>query len=315
MSRQRKLTVTQEIMAQVIDTQSDREHDLSRNQYIRDAKRFVKFCRESFDSRTLEECREHIQDYSNYLQSNGYSPSTIHTYLAAVCSVFDVRLSTIQKPTRHVADYTRGRGQKRDRVNCDLEDEKWGYLVNFQRVVGIRRDELMRLKGKDFVFDESGYPCVFVARGKGGKPQLQRITGNNERFVQAYFDKVTQDELVFDRTLFRNDLNLHALRAEAARTYYFEQLQKIRQSEEYSKKLESEVRARWQACNHDKRGKVRRLPDCEIVGYYTLRGKNRELAIQKGLPLRYNKLALLATSIFKLSHWRNDVTVASYLLY
>lgn len=315
MSRQRKLTVTQEIMAEVIDTQRGREHDLSRKQYIRDAKRFVKFCRERFDSRTLEECRQHIQDYSNYLQSNGYAPSTVHTYLAAVCSVFDISLSNIQKPIRHVSDYTRGRAPKRGSINCDLEDEKWAYLVNFQRAVGIRRDELMHLKGKDFVFDESGYPCVLVARGKGGKPQLQRISENNKTFVQAYFDKVAQDEFVFDRALFQNDLNLHALRAESARTYYFEQLQKIKQSADYSKQLEGEIRARWQACNHDKKGKVRRLPDREIVGYYTLRGKNRELAIQKGLPLRYNKLALLATSIFKLSHWRNDVTVASYLLY
>lgn len=315
MPRIKKLTVTQKIMARVIDSQKEREHDHSRKQYIRDAKRFVKFCRENFDCRTLEECREHIQDYSDYLQDRGYSSSTVHTYLAAVCSVFDVSLSIVQKPIRHVADYTRGRARKYGGVNCDLDDEKWAYLVKFQRAVGIRRDELMHLKGRDFVFDESGHPCVLVVRGKGGKTQLQRISGDNESFVQAYFDKVSQDELIFDRALFRNDLNLHALRAESARTYYFEQLQKIRQSEEYSKQLEAEIRTRWQACNHDKRGKVRRLPDCEIVGYYTLRGKNRELAVQKGLPLRYNKLALLGTSIFKLSHWRNDVTIASYLLY
>ena len=315
MARKKKLTITQQIMLQVIDTQRDRAHALSRKQYIRDSKRFIKFCREAFDSRTFEDCKCHIQDYSDHLQAKGYSPSTIHTYLAAVCSVFDVNLTTIDKPIRHVADYTRGRTSKYDNVSCDLTDEKWAYLVKFQRAVGIRRDELMHLKGKNFVLDESGHPCVFIARGKGGKPQLQRISGDNESFVQAYFEKVKPDELIFDHPLFQNDLNLHALRAESARTYYYEQLQKIRQSEEYAKQLEGEIRARWQNCNRDKNGKNRRLPDRELVGYYTLRGKNRELAIQKGLPLRYNKLALLATSIFKLSHWRNDVTMASYMLY
>ena len=315
MARNRKPTITQKIMMDVAQTQKERSHDLSRKQYVRDAKRFVKYCREAFDSRTFEECRHHIQDYSDYLQKNGYSSSTIHTYLAAVCAVFNIDLGTIQKPTRHVADYSRGRDSTRSSINCDLNDEKWSYVVNFQRVVGIRRDELMHLKGRDFVLDESGHTCVYVARGKGGKPQLQRISKNYENFVRAYFEKVGYDEFVFERSLFDNDLNLHALRAESARVYYYEQLQKISQSEEYAKLLESEIRARWQVMNHDQNGKIRRLPDREIVGYYTLRGKNRELAIKKGLPLRYNKLALLATSVFKLSHWRNDVTIASYMLY
>ena len=52
----------------------------------------------------------------------------------------------------------------------------------------------------------------------------------------------------------------------------------------------------------------------EITGTYFIRGENKKLAIKKGLPLKYNKLALMAVSVFHLSHWRNDVTVASYML-
>ena len=84
---------------------------------------------------------------------------------------------------------------------------------------------------------------------------------------------------------------------------YYEQLKKIEENP-----------ARCRARNHDKNGKTRRIPKNEIEGYYFLRGKNRKFAKDKGLPLSYNKVALLATSIFKLSHWRNDVTVASYML-
>lgn len=37
-------------------------------------------------------------------------------------------------------------------------------------------------------------------------------------------------------------------------------------------------------------------------------------AIRKGLLTEYNRLALMAVSVFHLSHWRLDVTVSNYLL-
>ena len=40
--KSRKLTVTQQIMEKVVETQKDRQHNLTKNQYIRDARRFVK---------------------------------------------------------------------------------------------------------------------------------------------------------------------------------------------------------------------------------------------------------------------------------
>ena len=46
---------------------------------------FIRYCREHHNCKTHAECSEHIQDYSDYLQSK-YSASTIHNYLAAVCS-------------------------------------------------------------------------------------------------------------------------------------------------------------------------------------------------------------------------------------
>ena len=66
--------------------------------------------------------------------------------------------------------------------------------------------------------------------------------------------------------------------------------------------------------NLNKKGKAKKFKEIEFQGIYSLRGKNRALALRKGLPISYDKRALLATSIFKLSHWRNDVTIGSYLL-
>lgn len=312
--RDRRQTITQKIMQQVYDRLKIHEHDLTRKQYARQTKQFVKFCREQFDCHTFEECALHIQEYSDYLQRERYTASTIHTYLASICSVFAVNLGEISKPIRHVAEYTRGRNNALTDVQNDLENPRWAYLVDFQRCVGLRRDELMHLTGQDLKYDESGHLCVFVARGKGGKTQYQRILPEDENFICAYFENVAPTEKIFDAKYFKNDLNFHALRAESARKYYNYLLKKMNEEPAYRQHLEQEIFARWNTMNTTKSGKIKPFLYTELQGTYTLRGKNRVLAKKRNLPINYDKTALLAVSIFKLSHWRNDVTIASYML-
>lgn len=59
---------------------------------------------------------------------------------------------------------------------------------------------MKRLTGQDFAIDESGYPCVVVKRGKGGKYQLQRILEKDVDFVKSYFESVGSEERVFEET-------------------------------------------------------------------------------------------------------------------
>ncbi len=47
---------------------------------------------------------------------------------------------------------------------------------------------------------------------------------------------------------------------------------------------------------------------------YKIRGKNKQLALDHGLPTEYDKLAVMAVSVLHLLHWRNDVTIASNLV-
>ena len=49
-------------------------------------------------------------------------------------------------------------------------------------------------------------------------------------------------------------------------------------------------------------------------GFYKIRGASVDIAKEKGLPLEYDRMALMMTSVFHLSHWRNDVTVINYML-
>ena len=316
----RRLTVTQQIM------QEAEKHLRSKNYpnektfrtYMHHAKRYVQFCRENYNCKSYEECSslEFAQGYCDSLKEN-YSPSSIHLFMVSVTSAFDLSLRDINKPIRHTAEYTRGRkGKFTPQKSEDLNDPKWSYLVDFQKRAGIRRTELANLRGRNFKKDESGYWCIEVERGKGGKYQLNRLNSEEDiEFVREYFEAVGPDEKIFPANLFRNRLNLHKLRADSAREFYFMNLEKLKENPDYALQMEKEIRARWEKYNIDKRtGKPKKLSPQLIRGYYVLRGKNRELAKQNGMPGKYNKLCLLYTSIMKLSHWRLGVCAQNYLI-
>ena len=123
------------------------------------------------------------------------------------------------------------------------------------------------------------------------------------------------DEKVFSKKEMNNQLNLHALRAECARNYYFDLLRKVQEEPTFREELEKEVRLRWELYNIDKKtGKPKPFDEKLITGEYVFKGKNRILAIRKGRPVRMDKLCLLATSMMKLSHYRLSVAAVSYML-
>lgn len=50
-------------------------------------------------------------------------------------------------------------------------------------------------------------------------------------------------------------------------------------------------------------------------GYkYRIRGENAKIARENGLPVIYDRVALMMVSVFHLSHWRNDVTIKNYMI-
>ena len=111
-------------------------------------------------------------------------------------------------------------------------------------------------------------------------------------------------------------MNLHYLRAKAAQRAYAYYVNRINtEGEAYIKELEKQIIDRWTMYNIDKKtGKPKHFNRNLIEGKYYLRGKNRQFAVEKGLPTEYLSLALTAASVLHLSHWRNDVTVESYML-
>ena len=169
------------------------ENNKTRSRYTNNYYQYIAYCRSEFNCQTKDDCSDHVQEYEQYLESQGYSASTIHNRLVPVCLFLDIPLETIAKPKRITSMYTRGRtGNRTIESNCDINNPIYKRTVDFQKCVGIRRNELKHLRGDDLITDESGYLCVRVRKGKGGKMQLQRILPEDMEFISSYFkDKKT----------------------------------------------------------------------------------------------------------------------------
>ena len=286
-------------------------------QYRNHAIKFASWCKEQYGCRMLEECSTHIQDYADFLVAQEKSPSTIHTYLAGICRICGVPLADIQKPIRVVAENTRSRGMKAVDSRSDSGREASPRLYDFARIVGIRRAEYLHLAPDDLVTDDFGNWCILVKKGKGGKRQMQRILPEELEKVKAVFDNPATLEHLFSKREMNNKIDLHHLRALRAQKMYRYYLDRIENETGYRAQLINEIRHVWEQDDEARKNngyRAKRWSDMKVTGNYVLRGNNRKLAQRHGLPLQYDRLALLAVSIFHLSHWRHDVTVANYLL-
>lgn len=279
----------------------------SEKQYQGHVEKFQQWCKERHHCRNVEDCAGYIQPYADLLVQRGLSASTIHTYLAAICRTWGVPMDKIKKPIRHTAQNTRSRGAKAADRRSDTKQGASPRLYDFAAKLGIRRAEYGKLRGDDLIQDESGCWCVRVKKGKGGKFQLQRILPKDVAFVRSYFDG-DPDRNIFTKGEMKNKIDLHHLRAQVAQRAYNYYIHRLEQEPAYREKLTAEIKARWQKyC-----GKPWRMD--EITGWYYVRGQNRELARRHNLPLSWDRLALMAVSVFHLSHWRLDVTVNNYML-
>lgn len=295
------------------------KHDKTRNNYESNYRKYIDYCRQKHNAKSKDECGLYIQEYADSLAEQGKSASTIHTYLAPVCIYHGVKMSEIKKPARKVCENkrSRSRANKYRRSDQQYDNDKYKLVADFQARVGIRRAELARLCLDDFVQDESGYWCVRVKRGKGGKPQLQRILPEDIEFVQKYF-KTKSHERLFKKSDFSDKMDYHhlrALKAQKAYKYYYDLLHtgNAKEDAKAAYTLVGELLKRWNTYNKNNGGKPRNFPFRNTKGVYKLRGGNRKKAMADGLPVEYDRLAVFAVSVFHLSHWRLD-TLTNYLL-
>ena len=290
-------------------------NDITRKTFEKNYLKFIKYCRDTHNCKTKEEMSEHIQEYADFLTYNKkYSASTIHLYLSGICLYHDdIPLSSIRKPIRHISEYKRGRAGARtiERNRNDLNNPKFSHLVDFQRVVGLRRAELKRLTGDCLIHDEIGWG-ILVKSGKGGKRHIQRIFIKEDiELVKKYFEGKKPDERIFKPKEFDNDLNLHYLRAKNSQRYYDYYVAELKDP----KRKEELIRALIYTYElPGKNGRKKHFNQKLIEGKYRYRGANLEKAKELGLPTEYERLPALLTNVFQLAHNRISVGCQSYFL-
>lgn len=286
--------------------------------YKKDCKLFAAYCKEQGVKRPDQlqwKEKELLQGYEKELEASGYSPATIHRRLAAPCKATGISMSEIEKPKRTSGKITRSRNEKANRQGKrEIEDERYSRLVTFQRAVGIRRAELARLTATDLTTDESGYLCVYVAKGKGGKRQLQRILPEDEITVLEIFQVADPGQKLFSPEEMQNKIDLHGLRREHAQKAYKYYADRLKNEPEYKYELRKELAARYKEFHRPGDSNKKFLHDIMNEEPYKLRGNNYQKAIEQGKETEYNRLALMAVSVFHLSHWRLDVTVTNYMI-
>ncbi|HEM3726633.1 TPA: site-specific integrase [Streptococcus suis] len=300
-------------------------NNTSRTSYKRSATRFSKWAKENNIKKITDITEEVLQRYHDDLKNDPkeYTAATIHTYLAPIAKSSGINLNRIRKQKRTSDKIVRGRQQESNAQGKRQElNSRFSRLIDFQKVVGIRRNELKNLTGSDLKQDEFGNCYVLVKRGKGGKKQMQYILPEDTELVKQTFFGIEANEPVFSEEEMNNQINLHALRAQHARDSYFFYLKKIQQNPKMRQALSQLLISKWEEGHQKLKNESTRQYDKQRRNFiydlrdevYILRGSNKSKALASGMPIVYNRLALMAVSVLNLSHWRLSVTVTNYIL-
>lgn len=185
--------------------------------YKRECKNFMRFCRENYACKTLDECREHIEGYLEVVAEDK-SAWTVSTKAAAICKLYGISVSDLDivLPKRRRQDIKRSRYA----VEFDKHISKATAEVYaaFTRATGVRIRELKALRGTDLI-EKDGEYYAFVKNGKGGKTREAKIIGSEEeiqRVVRMFKD--AGEGKVFAGA--PAALDNHSYRAEYATRYY-----------------------------------------------------------------------------------------------
>ena len=152
---------------------------------------------------------------------------------------------------------------------------------------------------------------------------MQRILPKDIPFIQQLFDGIGQKQKVFSKAELTNKIPLHALRRTHAQEAYEHYLGLIREG--HRQEIIDDLKAYYLTYHAKQPGTAgeRRIAKqyvrfCADIakgnGIYRMRGENRVRAKQAGRPTEYDRVALMATSVFHLAHWRNDVTARNYMV-
>lgn len=138
----------------------------TKQSYERIGKQFARYCLDKYGCKKLSEARVYVDEWLLYVYEN-YSAYTSHTYKCALAKLFQLNPEQLPKPpVRRRADITRCR-KNYDAPLTKLERDNL-QIVNFCEATGLRRRELMKLRGTDIEVRGNQVVIHITRGGKGG---------------------------------------------------------------------------------------------------------------------------------------------------
>mgnify|MGYP004570029977 FL=1 len=143
--------------------------------YQKHACNFVKWAKQEYNCKTLDECHSHINEYLSQ-RADKCSAWTVKLDAAALGKLYSEPTTTYSPtPSRHRNEVVRSRKPAvRDRHFSESKNSK---LVDFCKSTGLRRSEVAAARGTDLVPCRES-PCglgIHVRSGKGGRERIAPI--------------------------------------------------------------------------------------------------------------------------------------------
>ncbi len=177
----------------------------------------------------IYQASNYIPDYLNKMKDEGLSAYSQKTMLSALNKLYegtkigDTIQDRMSRPDKY-PDYQTDERHRADIVRSrELESvhmqaiERSPEVVQFIRDTGLRRSEMLNLRGDDYRKTETSIE-VHVSQGKGGKERWVPVAPENAQNVLKAFENVPPEARVFDSI--DKNMPCHALRSEYAMNLY-----------------------------------------------------------------------------------------------
>lgn len=248
---------------------------------------------------TMEEAKSHVQEYLDHQTERGLSAYSVHTSCAALSKVFGTTMHDYNIPKRELCNITRSRGShERDTLN----NRRAGDVLQANRTLALRRSELKNLRVSNFT--DNGTSITMNTVGKGGKANETVFRHPEElAVIRGLLADKAENDYVFSRDSFKNDADFHQSRAEGFQLRYERIVAEM--------KARPEARAEYQQIIRDTFASRGRECKEDLSRPYVCRGSHRASLIDQGIPVSYDRTAVMMVSLE--SHYRSDVLVQHYL--
>ena len=236
--------------------------------YLKHANYFTSYCKETHGCRTLEECRQYIDEWVQLRINQKLSAYTIKLETASLAKLYGCNATKfITTPSRHRADIQRSRGKKVRDMHFSEANHK--ELVEFCKSTGLRRAELRALTG-DKLIEKNDIYYIIVNRGsKGGRYRESEVIGDIEN-VKKLMNKAGSGK-VFDRV--PSGADIHGYRSMYATAIYEKYARNIQEIpyDRYHKGLNVKYQSQVYHCRGDRMGvkldKVAMLKASRALGH------------------------------------------------